>query len=73
MGSHTWRPRSAKATAFNVVATYEEGVGWEMLFVKSTVDGQSVVRGRMVYRGLSDSELMDVIDIEVDGALHLGR
>ena len=71
MASHTWRPRSAKATDIDIIASYVEGQGWSLTVVRSTEGEPMTGRSRMSYRGLSDSELVDVVDIELAQGLQL--
>lgn len=71
MGSHTWRPRSAKATAITFHADFNEHSGWSVSFTKYAPGDAGMVRSRMVYDGLSDAELVDVMDVELSQALQL--
>lgn len=59
------------AEAISLVATYEEGIGWSLVFrsVRPT-EGRHVTT-RMQYKGLTSGELVDVVDVELAQALRL--
>lgn len=71
MASPTYRPGSAKATALAVEATYDPRIGWSLTFVRYAESEPLGRRTMMAYTGLSDSELVDVIDVELASALQV--
>lgn len=69
MGSTIYRPGHAKADSLNVVATCDD-TGWKLLVVRrAPTEHLGHVTQRMTYSGLSDNELIDVIDVELSQAL----
>lgn len=69
MGSTVYRPGHAKAHAITAHADYTEGIGWSLVVVRASESGHGVVTQRMAYRGLDDSTLIDVVDVELSQAL----
>lgn len=69
MASTIYRPGHAKASEITIRASHDEAQGWSLTVVRSAETSHGVVTQRMRYSGLGDSELIDVVDVELSQAL----
>jgi hypothetical protein len=71
MGSTIYRPGHAKADSITVQADHD-GDSWVLTVIRrAPTEHLGHVSQRMRYTGLSDSEMVDVIDVELHQALGL--
>lgn len=71
MGEIQYVPGSTEAVGLAITATWEPGRGWLLDFHTARPSERGIVSTRMRYNGLSATELVDVIDIELAQALRL--
>lgn len=69
MGEMQYVPGSTEAVALAIEATWEPGQGWRMAISTAHPSEHGIRTKRMSYRGLTSTELNDVIDVELAQAL----